>query len=325
MTPTAFKRVIAKVAPIFSGYAQQDAHELLSFLLDGLHEDLNRVVDKATFDAAECLDEDEEQERTVAKKRWQQHLSRNQSLVVDHFHGQLCSRLACPHCSRTSTTFDPFASLSVPLPSSSTARRGNRSAVPPGTLPAANARVHVLDCLDLFTREEKLNRKNGWYCGGCKDHVQASKRLGLWKLPDVLVIHLKRFQQTSAVRRTKIDTLVRFPLDHLDLTEYIEPHSPHRRQDVNVYNLFAVVNHMGGLGGGHYTAAARMLRGEGAGSSGNADTQWHEFNDASVNTKASETVESPAAYLLFYSRCDRTQLIEHHKQRASARRIGGQA
>ena len=94
VTPTAFKRVIAKVAPIFSGYAQQDAHELLSFLLDGLHEDLNRVVDKATFDAAECLDEDEEQERTVAKKRWQQHLSRNQSLVVDHFHGQLCSRLS---------------------------------------------------------------------------------------------------------------------------------------------------------------------------------------------------------------------------------------
>lgn len=42
--PRDFKHVIGKFAPQFSGYAQHDAQELLAFLLDGLHEDLNKYV-----------------------------------------------------------------------------------------------------------------------------------------------------------------------------------------------------------------------------------------------------------------------------------------
>lgn len=37
---------IAKYAPRFNGFQQQDSQELLAFLLDGLHEDLNRVHEK---------------------------------------------------------------------------------------------------------------------------------------------------------------------------------------------------------------------------------------------------------------------------------------
>jgi len=44
--PTALKRMIAKFADQFQGFRQHDAQELLMFLLDGLHEDLNLVVDK---------------------------------------------------------------------------------------------------------------------------------------------------------------------------------------------------------------------------------------------------------------------------------------
>ena len=37
---------VGRFAPQFSGYQQQDSQELLAFLLDGLHEDLNRVKKK---------------------------------------------------------------------------------------------------------------------------------------------------------------------------------------------------------------------------------------------------------------------------------------
>lgn len=37
---------VGRFAPQFSGYQQQDSHELLAFLLDGLHEDLNRIRKK---------------------------------------------------------------------------------------------------------------------------------------------------------------------------------------------------------------------------------------------------------------------------------------
>jgi ubiquitin carboxyl-terminal hydrolase 4/11/15 len=46
VTPRAFKGALARFATQFAGYQQQDSQELLAFLLDGLHEDLNRVKKK---------------------------------------------------------------------------------------------------------------------------------------------------------------------------------------------------------------------------------------------------------------------------------------
>lgn len=42
----ALQTQVGRFAPQFSGYQQQDSHELLAFLLDGLHEDLNRIRKK---------------------------------------------------------------------------------------------------------------------------------------------------------------------------------------------------------------------------------------------------------------------------------------
>jgi len=48
------------------------------------------------------------------------------------------------------------------------------------------------------------------YCPNCKEHQQATKKLDLWSLPPVLVVHLKRFSY-SRYMRDKLDTLVEFP------------------------------------------------------------------------------------------------------------------
>lgn len=57
MSPAGLKSAIAKFAPQFNGYSQQDSQEVLSFLLDGLHEDLNRVLKKPylTLPVSFCL------------------------------------------------------------------------------------------------------------------------------------------------------------------------------------------------------------------------------------------------------------------------------
>lgn len=56
----------------------------------------------------------------VALEHWDGHQLRNQSVIVDLFHGQLKSKLHCPQCDHISITFDPFMVLSLPLQSSST-------------------------------------------------------------------------------------------------------------------------------------------------------------------------------------------------------------
>ena len=88
------------------------------------------------------------------------------------------------------------------------------------------------------------------FCPGCKEHRQASKKLDLWRLPEVLVIHLKRFSY-SRFSKNKLETYVDFPIEDLDLSTYIG----HKNgQLCNRYMLYAVSNHYGSMGGGHYTA-----------------------------------------------------------------------
>ena len=114
VTPRKFKHSLARFAPQFSGYMQQDAQELLAFLLDGLHEDLNRVKRKPYV---EERDPDGRTDEDVAHESWEAHLARNDSCIVDTFQGQYRSTLVCPSCSNKSVKFDPFMYLSIPVPS----------------------------------------------------------------------------------------------------------------------------------------------------------------------------------------------------------------
>lgn len=111
-SPTQLKRAIGKFQPMFSGYNQHDSGELVTYLLDGLHEDLNRVKVKPYV---ESKDYDGREDRIVAREQWNNFLLRNQSEVVDLMYGQYRSMLDCPNCKNRSIQFDPFMMCSLPL------------------------------------------------------------------------------------------------------------------------------------------------------------------------------------------------------------------
>uniref|UniRef100_A0A671YSL4 ubiquitinyl hydrolase 1 n=1 Tax=Sparus aurata TaxID=8175 RepID=A0A671YSL4_SPAAU len=113
VVPRVFKTKVGHFASQFLGYQQHDSQELLSFLLDGLHEDLNRVKNKEYI---ELRDADGRPDQEVAEEAWRNHRRRNDSVIVDTFHGLFKSTLVCPECHKVSVTFDPFCYLSVPLP-----------------------------------------------------------------------------------------------------------------------------------------------------------------------------------------------------------------
>ncbi|PIK58826.1 putative ubiquitin carboxyl-terminal hydrolase 19 [Apostichopus japonicus] len=111
--PSKFKTIIATKASQFMGFAQHDAQEFMDFLLDGLHEDLNRVKVKPY---TQTFDSDGRPDEVIAEESWKRHKRRNDSFVSDIFQGQYKSKLVCPVCNKVSITFDPFMQLSVPLP-----------------------------------------------------------------------------------------------------------------------------------------------------------------------------------------------------------------
>ena len=63
----------------------------------------------------ELKDSNGRPDSVVAEEAWKNHLQRNDSIIVDMFHGLFKSTLVCPDCERVSVTFDPYGFLSLPL------------------------------------------------------------------------------------------------------------------------------------------------------------------------------------------------------------------
>uniref|UniRef100_A0AAX7U4F8 Ubiquitin carboxyl-terminal hydrolase n=1 Tax=Astatotilapia calliptera TaxID=8154 RepID=A0AAX7U4F8_ASTCA len=556
VVPRVFKTKVGHFASQFLGYQQHDSQELLSFLLDGLHEDLNRVKNKEYI---ELRDADGRQDQEVAEEAWRNHLRRNDSVIVDTFHGLFKSTLVCPECHKVSVTFDPFCYLSVPLPvskervmevffvsldpyakpvqhrvvvpkagkvsdlcsalsemtsvpptqmvvadvfnhrfykiynmgeslsaildrddifvyelsvleeqpeeqvllalylrershyrdygsgggsygtslfghplllnvprsscsqealynlflqrlsqtepgcsgdansaddmdpgeQSSGPAGADRSSKPPaeqphepteeeneedkqeeacspsppanehpakrrachvrrkrlfsiqavnsngttergmgegGTqpyvaidwepdmkkrfyneneaekyvkhasmeVPQQHMTVQLQQCIELFTTVETLEEENPWYCPVCKKHQLSTKKLDLWSLPEVLIIHLKRFSYTKFTRE-KLDSIVEFPLRDLDFSGFLLRKTLSSEEPPSRYDLIAVSNHYGGLRDGHYTTYAK-----------NKDNgQWYYFDDSKVTYATEDQIVTNAAYVLFYQRQDK--------------------
>jgi hypothetical protein len=146
------------------------------------------------------------------------------------------------------------------------------------------------DCIAAFLSDEKLSEQETWYCPKCKEHRQAIKKFDFWRMPEILVVHLKRFDFTKYTRDKRED-LVSFPIEGLDLGVHLNvPGAPGAQG--TLYDLYAVSNHFGGLGGGHYTAYAKNP----------VNKQWYNFNDSFVDRVEEDQIQTAAAYVLFYQR-----------------------
>ncbi|XP_078372001.1 ubiquitin carboxyl-terminal hydrolase 19-like isoform X3 [Oculina patagonica] len=156
------------------------------------------------------------------------------------------------------------------------------------------------ECLELFTEPETLSENDAWYCPECKAHREATKQLSVWRLPEILIIHLKRFSFRNILFKDKITKLVEFPLRGLDMSRFTLGKDD---KEGSLYDLFAVANHSGTVNFGHYTAFGRLaeadqpidgLKKDGFG--------WRYFDDRHVTETSEERIVSKYAYVLFYKR-----------------------
>ena len=148
--------------------------------------------------------------------------------------------------------------------------------------------INLDHCLQYFTEEECLEEGNEWYCDKCKRRVMASKKIELFYLPRILCICLTRFLKSGRYfGYTKNDELVEFPLENLNMSKYMC--GPDK--NYSKYDLFAVSQHYGGMGGGHYTAVCK-----------NIDGKWYEYDDSDCSPISQNQIITNAAYVLFYRR-----------------------
>lgn len=293
LSPIGFRQAVGNYRAQFKGNDQEDAHEFASFLLDTLHESLNRVHPRPPPAREPTAAEEKRFKRMrdthQADEQWGRYVRRDWSIMTSIFQGQIQSRLTCLTCQHTSTIYSTFTELQLPIPT--TKQTSKPSALRRKSKKATGGPVSVYECLDGFSESEILDGDERWHCPHCKCKRRASKKLMVARLPLVLIVHLKRFF-TSGHFMEKLETDVTFPTRHLDMSGYLMADALKQTRDTT-YNLYAVANHFGRtLSSGHYTAS--VFNGHRG--------QWNYFDDTRVSVIGENQVATPAAYLLFFVR-----------------------
>jgi len=168
------------------------------------------------------------------------------SIISDTFYGKYETIVQCRSCRGITTMYENFMFL---------------------TLPVSENNMENLDGLmKKLSYSEELFGDNQYHCEKCKRLCDAVKTIRVAALPDVLIIHLKRFSKTN-----KINNFVDMP------TQY------------GNHELVGIVNHSGGLSGGHYTANVKI------------NNKWYVMNDSSCRIMQ-ENIITHQAYILFYEK-----------------------
>lgn len=262
--PNKFLYIIQKVAKekgreLFTGYHQNDLPEFLIYLIDSFHNAISREITITISGTPE------NETDIIAMKCYQMikdTYSRDYSEIWNLFYGVHVSIIQCIETHKiVSIKPEPYFILDLPVPDIK--------------LPS------LIDCLDLYLKGEILDGENAWYNEKTNNYIAIEKKISIWSFPSILVITFKRFNNNNKKIQKKID----FPIEELNLSNYVIGY----KKESYKYELYGIINHFGGVLGGHYTCYIKT-----------AIHQWYEFNDAKVSSITTENLITPRAYCLFY-------------------------
>jgi ubiquitin carboxyl-terminal hydrolase 8 len=268
VTPRRFVHNVQQIAAIknkdiFTGWAQNDMPEFLLFFIDCIHNSISRgVTMKINGDKKTDIDE----MATVCYEMLKNVYSKEYSEIMNIYYGIYVSEIISMETSkRHSMKPESYFILDLPV------------------MDEHGFAKNIYECFNLYCKPEILEGDNAWFNEKTGKKEDIKKQITFWNFPNVLVIVLKRF---SADGMQRINTHIEFPLENLDLSNYVRGYS----RSSYVYDLFGVCNHMGGVMGGHYTAFVR-----------NIENNWLHYNDRTVEiVNQPANIVSPMAYCLFY-------------------------
>jgi ubiquitin C-terminal hydrolase len=245
---------------VFAIGQQHDMAEFLQFILDIIHDTSHCRVHVAITGKIEGrLD----QMMADSYTHFARHSEKQYSYVSDMMTGQYyVQNQTCDNMtpSEHSETYDPFTMLTL-------------------AIPAGTNTCTMYDCLDVLLQSEVID---GWKGELTTRARQIERKTYLWRLPQLLIVHLKRFLNRFVKNECNVQIAT-----ELDLSDYCLSTD----NQAATYSLYAVGNHEGSLHFGHYYADCK-----------NSQNEWHRFNDATVTRIDPSQMNPEAAYILFYYR-----------------------
>jgi len=262
--PTNFKNIISEMNPLFKGIAANDPKDLVLFLLQTMHKELNKpqniVVNNNNFiNSTNFAD--------VFSDFVQYDTNKNKSIISEEFNGYINSLSMCAVCGKIIHNIQSYNILFFPLEEVRKFMNYNN-----------NNNVMIKDC---FQYNEKLDSYPSFYCNNCKNLCVNYNMSKLIYGPQTLIINLNRGRGLEYNVNITLE-------EYLDLREYIfATESPY------YYELIGVICHLGSNDeGGHFIAYCKNSN----------NCEWYKFNDQIVNKCTfDEVTKTGLPYVLFYN------------------------
>ena len=247
--------------------APHDAHEFLMYMIECLHEGSSMEVEMQIM--KQPPQTDSEKRIVQALETWKNNFTKQYSPLVDIFYGLLHSTITCSQCKTSYHRWETFNTLKAVVPK----RTGELDANPPSLL-------------SMIAEDMKAETIEGYSCDACAPtRHNGDRKVSIWRLPQNLVVCLKRFTPDGQKIHTKISAE-----EILDLGSLFSEESPEKAA-ITKYMLRGIVDHHGSSRGGHYTAQVKDP----------ISDNWLLYGDESVFPLAKPNF-GESNYILFYER-----------------------
>ena len=280
-SPYSFKEVLSKENPLFAGVAANDSKDLINFLLERFHQELNIInINNNNINNIDDFDKiNQTNELTMLKYFLGEYTQKFNSPISNLFYGILETRSQCQGCNIIKYNFQVYSFLEFPLQlvNQYYFNQGKR---PLFTNEGKNPDVNLYECFEFNRKIDLMTGDNQMYCNICKKLCNSYYSTILYSGPYYLIINLNRGK--GAVYECKVN----FP-NQLNLINFIT-----YKDGITVYELYAVICHLGPSSmSGHFVAYCKNR----------IDNQWYLYNDGFVN-KCTKNFQynDGMPYILFY-------------------------
>ena len=272
--PYDFKKALSEENPLFAGVQANDSKDLINFLLERFHQELNNPKPNKNNN----VDVNQMDENQTLMAFISNYSNSNQSIINNSFYGILETKSQCSGCNTIKYNFQIYSFLEFPLQQVNQYffYKGKR---PLFTQDGKNPDVDLYECFEYYRKVDILNGQNQMFCNICNGNRDTYYGTTIYSLPNYLIINLNRGK--GAVYECKVN----FP-EELNLYNYITANAIHKLQ------LYAVICHLGESSmNGHFIAYCRHRQ----------NNKWYKYNDSFVTecTKAQEYNDG-MPYILFY-------------------------
>ena len=278
-SPNSFKEVLSKENPLFAGIAANDSKDLINFLLERFHQELNEVKPNTVNNNNIINPQDQTNEQYMLDIFLKEFKEKYNSAISSMFYGLMGTKSQCLGCNVLKYNFQVYSFLEFPL------QQVNQYCFNNGRRPlynndGTNPDVDLYECFEYYNKIDLMNGDNQMYCNMCNKLSDSYYSTTIYSLPINLIINLNRGR--GAVYECKVN----FP-EQLNLINFVT-----LKNGITVYELYSVICGLGPSSmSGHFVSYCKNR----------IDNKWYLYNDGIVSLCHKKyQYRDGIPYILFY-------------------------